>query len=673
MTADQPPTVEVVVVRPASLPPSPADAVFSISRIPQDVLQDSQRLDTALASVPGVSLFRRTSSLGANPTVQGIALRGIAGSGSSRALVSLDGVPQNDPFGGWVIWNSLPPETIGEAQVIRGAGSGPYGAGALTGVVALSEKAPPGGDWTLDAEMGTPGQARAVGTAALADRSGTLFLTGAVEHSDGWILVRERRGAADTALTLTDEEVSARYLVDFGKAEGAARMGIFQEERGSGLAGANSRARGASLSASLAQAPTASSVGWWAQAWTVVSDLANTSVSVAPDRSFTTLSNNQYQTPALGYGGNAAVRGITAHGTWEIGADLRGDAGESREFFHPVAGVLTFQRQAGGQTLTGGFYGEVTQQAGPVLLVAEARLDGWGTFDSHRVETVVATGATRLDLHPDSRGGAVPTGRLGARWDVTPDTYLRTAAYAGFRPATLNELFRPFRVGNDITEANANLVPERLYGAEVGAGSASGPFNWDLTGFYNRLDNAIANVTLANGPFLDPVAGFIPANGVLRQRQNIPAVNAYGVEADLSARIGRTIKAQAAMSWTHARVEGGAAAAQLTGLQPAGTPAFVATAELAWQAAARLKLTADLRYESARYDDDQNLRRLNPATTVYLRADWRVAPGATVFIAADNLFDTAVANARTADGVTSYGPPRTVEIGVSLAGSKPRT
>src|SRR6202000_2477152 len=99
---------------------------------------DTQR-DTALAQVPALSLFRRDSSLSANPTTQGVSLRSIAPSGAGRALVALDGVPQNDAFGGWVIWSSLPGEDIGGAQVVRGAGAGPYGAGALTGVIALDE------------------------------------------------------------------------------------------------------------------------------------------------------------------------------------------------------------------------------------------------------------------------------------------------------------------------------------------------------------------------------------------------------------------------------------------------------------------------------------------------------------------------------------------------------
>jgi len=59
-------------------------------------------LDDALRQVPGFTLFRRTPSRGANPTTQGASLRGLAGSGASRALVLEDGVPLNDPFGGWI-------------------------------------------------------------------------------------------------------------------------------------------------------------------------------------------------------------------------------------------------------------------------------------------------------------------------------------------------------------------------------------------------------------------------------------------------------------------------------------------------------------------------------------------------------------------------------------------
>ena len=73
--------------------------------------------------MPAVSLFRRTSSAAANPTTQGISLRAIAPSGAGRTLVLLDGVPLNDPFGGWVIWSRATPESLESLDVIRGAGS----------------------------------------------------------------------------------------------------------------------------------------------------------------------------------------------------------------------------------------------------------------------------------------------------------------------------------------------------------------------------------------------------------------------------------------------------------------------------------------------------------------------------------------------------------------------
>src|SRR5947209_2187456 len=90
--------------------------------------------DDALRQVPGFTLFRRTPSRSANPTTQGATLRGLAGSGASRALVLEDGVPLNDPFGGWVYWGRVPRVAIERLEVVRGGGSDLYGSAALAGV-----------------------------------------------------------------------------------------------------------------------------------------------------------------------------------------------------------------------------------------------------------------------------------------------------------------------------------------------------------------------------------------------------------------------------------------------------------------------------------------------------------------------------------------------------------
>src|SRR4029078_63613 len=102
-------------------PPDPVgNTAFSTTTLDAREVQLTPQLDLSLRQVPGLSLFRRNSSVWANPSVQGVSLRSIAASGAGRALVTLDGVPQNDPFGRWVIWSSLPPEGIHGVGAGRG-------------------------------------------------------------------------------------------------------------------------------------------------------------------------------------------------------------------------------------------------------------------------------------------------------------------------------------------------------------------------------------------------------------------------------------------------------------------------------------------------------------------------------------------------------------------------
>ena len=91
--------------------------------------------DDVLRQIPTFSLFRRTSSLASHPTAQGVSLRGIGPSGVSRTLVLLDGVPFNDPFGGWVYWSRVPLESADRIEVVDGSSSSLYGNYAMGGVI----------------------------------------------------------------------------------------------------------------------------------------------------------------------------------------------------------------------------------------------------------------------------------------------------------------------------------------------------------------------------------------------------------------------------------------------------------------------------------------------------------------------------------------------------------
>src|SRR4051812_18428099 len=121
----------------------------------------SQLLDDVLRDAPGFQLFRRTSSVAANPTTQGVSLRGLSASGASRALVIGDLVPVNDPFGGWVYWNRIPKLSLERAEVVRSGESDVYGRDALGGVVQLIPVSPESDITTVEASGGSRGTADA--------------------------------------------------------------------------------------------------------------------------------------------------------------------------------------------------------------------------------------------------------------------------------------------------------------------------------------------------------------------------------------------------------------------------------------------------------------------------------------------------------------------------------
>ncbi len=660
--------VETVVVTAA--PPDPVgNAAFSVATLSAADIRGDTELDHALAQVPGLSLFRRDSSLSANPTTQGVSLRSIAPSGAGRALVTLDGVPQNDPFGGWVIWSSLPPEDIAGAEVVRGAGAGPSGAGALTGVIALTE-ARGDGLVAADASLAQRNGKRAAASGGATLGPVSLFASASDEDSDGWIPVSPaQRGPADDAVTYHARNASLRAEVEpYSGALVSLRLGAYGENRDSGLVGATSSADGVTASLTLAHPQSGDALGYRVQAWLRNSDFSNVSASVnPPHRASTTVSNEQYYTPANGYGFNAALRGSFMALDWEVGGDARFTQGDSKEHYSFIAGAPTMNRDSGGRTVVGGLYAEGAAQVAGTLVTLGLRADHWASTGGHLVQSVLATGAVTTNQRTPSKNGIVPTARLGLRQDIGEDLYLRAAAYGGFRAPSLNELYRPFRLGSNITEANPGLTPEKLYGAELGTGETGETFAWNLTGFYNQLHSAITNVTVKHGPVTVPGLGMVPAGGLLIQRQNAGNIDAYGLEADARWQAASWLAFDAAFDYVDARVQGGVAASQLTGRRPSQAPQLTLTGGFRAAPLEDVSVTLDARYESTRFADDQNTLRLGPATTLDARIAYRLWDGLAVYVAGDNLLNASIATTESADTVpvVSTASPRVLRVGFS--------
>jgi outer membrane receptor protein involved in Fe transport len=645
------PAPETVVV--TATPPDPVgNDAFSVVRVTPAQLRASHQIDDALKGVPGLSLFRRDTSVNANPTTQGVSLRSIAPSGAGRALVTLDGVPQNDPFGNWVIWTSLPAEDMGGAQVVRGAGAGPYGAGALTGVVALDEAT---GDGFVAGDLsgGARGQRRVAASGGTDIDRFEVFGSASAEASNGWIPVApEQRGAADDDVTLDAKNASLR-IQTYAAADTliSARFSAYQETRNSGIVGSTSAADGETASLTVAHPASASDLGWRLQLWVRDVGFSNVTYAAGTNRATSAPTNDQYATPATGTGGNAALRGETPWLTWEVGTDVRTSEGESRELFSFVNGAFTSGRHAGGDSFVGGLYGEAAHREDGWLFTAGVRADYWQTSDGHVVQTSLVSGAITVDDHFKSKDGTLPTARLGVRRDLDNGFYLRSAAYEGFRAPSLNELYRPFRLGNTSTLGNPDLTPEELYGAEIGGGWQNERAAFDGDVFVNQLHRAVTNVTLASCPTNFPCTQ--PPGVTIVQRQNVGDIDAWGVEGEGHYAIFDSLTAKAAFDYVGAHVEGGIEAPQLTGNRPAQAPRWTFTGGFEATPLRRVSIDASLRYEGLRYADDLNKFRLGAAVTLDARVAYAITPSLSAYLYGENLFDARVAS------TASFGPTST--------------
>jgi len=658
---DAQPPAETIVVTAPRLPEAPGAQSYSSYAIDPAELERAARLDEAITLAPGASLFRRNDSAAANPTIQGLSVRAFAPSGAGRALVLLDGVPLNDVFGGWVIWGAVPPDLIGTATVMRGAGAGPYGAGALTGTILLNERESPG--VALAAEAGSFGMLRGSGVGEFRSGATDFLLAASSEHRDGFIPVRSGRGAADTRLSLDTQAAVARVQAALGPVTVSARVSGYDEDRGSGLAGGTAGSSGQTASIALLGDPGGDAPAWRVQLWAQRSNLSNATVVASANRSTTTPASNQFRTPATGWGGNAALRLGGADAGGEIGADLRSAEGKAYELFSFASGAFTRERVSGGRTEIYGAYVEGWRGIGDWLFTGGARVDDWRAYDGVRQERTLATNVLTLNTSPQAQESVLPSVRAGVR-RTFGGAYFRGALYTGFRPPSLNELHRPFRVGSDVTEANPLLKPERVFGGDAGFGGQHGAWSWDAGVFGQRLVDGITNVTLGVGPGIFPPGVFVPAGGAYRQRQNVGEITAWGLEAEARGAVG-------ALSWrlsgdyTHARVTAAERAPELVGRTPAQAPALTMVGELGIDLARYGEIHALARYESGRYDDDLNTRRLPSATQVDLEYEHHLTPAVDAFVAADNVFDADIATAINA-GVVSYAAPRTFRVGVRL-------
>jgi len=358
---------------------------------------------------------------------------------------------------------------------------------------------------------------------------------------------------------------------------------------------------------------------------------------------------NQYSTPSTGLGGKIELRPpVGDHNVLRIGADIRyADGRDNEDAFNGGTGALTFHRHAGGNQTTTGLFAENDWTIGRLVLTGGARADRWSIRDGF-FQSITPTGVTTTNLYPN-RSDWEFSGRAGALFKLTDAITLRGAGYTGFRLPTLNELYRPFSVFPVTTQANAQLKPEKLKGVEAGFDIKPLPaLNFSATAFYNRLDDAIANVTIGTN---------------LRRRDNVNAVVAKGVELTGSAQIG-SFSLVASYAYSHSVVD--APGLAFDGLRPLQSPRHNATATLAWEGGSGAGLSATISYVGKQYEDDLQTDALRDALTVDALAKLPLGNGITLVARGENLFDEKVVT-RNQAGSIDLGTPRMLWIGFRFA------
>ncbi len=567
-------------------------------------------IDDRLRVVPGFTLFRRTSSVVANPTTQGISLRGIGSTGASRTLLLWDGIPLNDPFGGWVYWTRIAPSEIDRVEMSRGASTSVFGDLAMGGAINIFSRPPEALHLAAGYEGGTANSHEVSGAGSYLRKWFGVSANLRMFSTDGYFIVpAANRGKVDSPAGVEFAAGTIRFDFLTAKDRLFVRLDTLAEDRANGTAAVRNSTSLGTLAANYSHQMDKDSfsvLGYRTQE----QYHANFS-AIAADRNSERITSQQ-QVPSESTGG----AGFWSHTGREFnllaGADARNVQGFSNDTTLP-SGALKI---GGGSRLEHGVFGQGNVSVGDFRFFSGVRQD------------VTGTGQNFV-----SPNGGITYGRKRIR--------LRGSVYRSFRTPTLNELYRDFRAGNTNTLANPLLKQETVFGSEAGVDWTGERSRISFTAYRNDLSNLITNVTLTTTPTL-----------ITRQRRNATSALARGFEMSGRHDWGR-LHGELAYLFADSRVG--------TGERIAEVPKHQGSAQLSYVRNGTVAALV-VRSYSLQFDDDKNTLLLGGYASVQLSLRQRLPHGFTASIAIENLLDRQYVVALST--VPNVGPPRLIRAGI---------
>jgi outer membrane receptor protein involved in Fe transport len=589
------------------------------------------RLDDQLRSVPGFSLFRRTSSAVANPTTQGVTLRGLSASGASRTLVVADDVPLNDPFGAWVYWDRVPVVALQRVDVVRGASGDIHGNDALGGVIRLTTRTTRGAEVWLDG--GSLGTVRGSGYGALSRRTWMAGVSAESMKTDGFVVVApEARGSIDVPADSQSTSAMGWGGGTRGSFQATLRGGYFTEDRGNGTPG--------QVNATITRWTGANAHGLLAGGlWDARGDVSMNNYRQTFSAITGTVRGAERLTALQWVHSTGAGVGVNwlrqmSRGHVLFGAASRTAHADLDEAAFSLAGVLaptvrTEPRQRGDGALFQGRF-DLSPRA---TIETGARIDRWTLSKAGQ-----AGPASHFTFFEP---------RVGLSFRATSDSTLRVSWLTGFRTPTMNELYRSFRVGNTTTNANANLQPEESSGPEVAFTMQRERWTGRAILFATRLKGAIYNRTISSSP-----------TAIVRERANGDA-RAVGSELELEWRVSRMFALTTAWALTDSKFTSGELDAKRTPQVPRVGGSIGVRAN-----AGAVSAALNVRVIGAQFDDDINTFNLQKASLVDGRVGWRFSRRLELFGAIENATDREVDTGKTP--IRTVGAPRMARAGVTV-------
>lgn len=651
-TASDAPGEVIVIEELRRLRPPTYDPATTIVIEREEIEQHATLLpDDLVRLAPSVAMFRRSSSLVADPTSQGANLRGVGPSGVARTVVLRDGIPLNDPFGGWVYWRAVPVHALQRIEIQPSGASSLFGNFGLGGAIALASRPIEAGELSASVAGGSLATLRAGARAA--DRLGPvgIELVGELVDSAGYAPIAPTdRGPVDGAAASSHRNAGLRAEHVVGRSTVRAFGRWFDEDLDAGTLHTTARVRALSYGATWA----------WARKTTRIETavfggtqrLEQTRARVAPDRATAVLASSQ-GTPSNNQGASASVA-WTPHRVHVIqaGIDAARVSGAATDEIVPAApgARAVVERTAGGeQRFLGAFVQDAAQWTPRFATTLALRADLWQNVEGHR-RLVRANGEVEDERFAEHTASELSP-RLGAIYRTSDELALRGSVYRAFRAPTLNELYRPFQVGTVMTSANAELASETLWGVEAGPQLVVGPLVARATGFYHGLTDPIFNATVQTGD-----------GSIARMRQNLDAARVAGLELETAWR-HRVWSTALAYTFMNAQVTAARDHAELVGKRLAQVPRHRASAMLAYDDPRIATLVAELRYTSRQFEDDLNALSMGAFAVLDLHARRRIAHGFSLFASGQNLLDRRYVVGRA--GVDTLGAPRMFLAGVA--------